>query len=154
MNEFYLVWIVWEDRNEKMFFANLVLVILVSQIFDCGKNENSKEEQWLKEVQEYIDDENYQAAKDIYEEKLSEHNETAMINLWYLCAIILKAQIPTAIDAVRALPQDVGIPSKHDDLKEEDLDFLAESAYVDACCPGNPRDTCVEDLKMLFRNLM
>lgn len=59
-----------------------------------------------------------------------------------------------AVDAVRALSQDVGIPSKLEALKEEDLDFLAESAYADACCPGNPKDTCVDDLKMLFRKLM
>ena len=39
-------------------------------------------------------------------------------------------------------------------LKEEDLDFLAESAFADACCPGNPKDTCVADLKELFRKLM
>lgn len=59
-----------------------------------------------------------------------------------------------AVDAVRALSQDMGIPSKLEALKEEDLDFLAESAYADACCPGNPKDTCVEDLKALFRKLM
>lgn len=59
-----------------------------------------------------------------------------------------------AVDAVRALSRDVGIPSKLDALKESDLDFLAESAYADACRPGNPKDTCVEDLKMLFRKLM
>ena len=59
-----------------------------------------------------------------------------------------------AIDAVRALSQDVGIPSKLETLKEEDLDFLAESAYADACCPGNPKDTCPEELKELFRKLM
>ena len=59
-----------------------------------------------------------------------------------------------AVDAGRALSQDVGIPSKLEALKEEDLDFLAESAYADACCPGNPKDTCVEDLKALFRKLM
>lgn len=59
-----------------------------------------------------------------------------------------------AVDAVRALSYDVGIPSKLEALKEEDLDFLAESAYADACCPGNPKDTCVEDLKELFRKLM
>ena len=39
-------------------------------------------------------------------------------------------------------------------LKEEDLDFLAESAYADACRPGNPKETCVEDIKALFRKLM
>ena len=59
-----------------------------------------------------------------------------------------------AVDAVRQLSIDVGIPTKLAALKEEDLDFLAESAYADACRPGNPKDTSVEDLKMLFRKLM
>lgn len=59
-----------------------------------------------------------------------------------------------AIDAVRKLSQDVGIPSRLEALKEEDLTFLAESAFADACCPGNPKDTNVEDLKALFRKLM
>lgn len=59
-----------------------------------------------------------------------------------------------AIDAVRQLSADVGIPAKLEALKEEDLDFLAESAYADACRPGNPKETSVEDLKGLFRKLM
>ena len=59
-----------------------------------------------------------------------------------------------AIDAVRQLSADVGIPSKLEALKEEDLDFLAESAAADACAPGNPKDASVEDFKMLFRKLM
>lgn len=59
-----------------------------------------------------------------------------------------------AIDAVRQLSHDVGIPSKLEALKEEDLDFLSESAYADACRPGNPKDTNIEDLKTLFRKLM
>lgn len=59
-----------------------------------------------------------------------------------------------AVDAVRQLSIDVGIPTKLAALKEEDLDFLAASAYADACRPGNPKDTSVEDLKMLFRKLM
>ena len=59
-----------------------------------------------------------------------------------------------AVDAVRKLSADVGIPSKLEALKEEDLDFLAESAYADACRPGNPKDTCVEGLKELFCKLM
>lgn len=59
-----------------------------------------------------------------------------------------------AVAAVRQLSQDVGIPTKLEALKEEDLDFLAESAYADACRPGNPKDTSVEDLKKLFRKLM
>ncbi len=59
-----------------------------------------------------------------------------------------------AIEAVRKLSSDVGIPAKLEALKEEDLDFLAESAYADACRPGNPKDTNVEDLKELFRKLM
>lgn len=59
-----------------------------------------------------------------------------------------------AVDAVRRLAADVGIPAKLAALREEDLDFLAESAYADACRPGNPRDAEVSDLKELFRKLM
>ena len=59
-----------------------------------------------------------------------------------------------AVDAVRKLSVDVGIPTKLEDLKEEDLSFLAESAHADACAPGNPKDASVEDLKDLFRKLM
>ena len=59
-----------------------------------------------------------------------------------------------AVDAVRKLSEDVGIPSKLEALKEEDLPFLAESAHADACAPGNPKDASVEDLTNLFRKLM
>ena len=59
-----------------------------------------------------------------------------------------------AIDAVRQLSIDVGIPTKLDKIKEEDLDFLAESAYADACAPGNPKAASVEDIKALIRKLM
>ncbi|MDO5338311.1 MAG: lactaldehyde reductase [Eubacteriales bacterium] len=59
-----------------------------------------------------------------------------------------------AVAAVRQLSEDVGIPKKLAALKEEDLDFLAESAYADACRPGNPKETNVEDIKALFRKLM
>ena len=59
-----------------------------------------------------------------------------------------------AVDAVRKLSSDVGIPAKLSAVKEEDLQFLAESAYADACRPGNPKDTSVEDLKELFRKIM
>ena len=59
-----------------------------------------------------------------------------------------------AVEAVRKLSADVGIPSKPPVLKEEDLPFLAESAYADACRPGHPKDTNVEELKGLFRKLM
>jgi len=59
-----------------------------------------------------------------------------------------------AIDAVKKLSEDVGIPSKLEAIKEEDLDFLAESAFADACAPGNPKDATVDDLKSLFRKIM
>lgn len=59
-----------------------------------------------------------------------------------------------AVDAVRQLSVDVGIPTKLDAIKEEDLQFLAESAHADACAPGNPKDASVEDLKALFRKIM
>ena len=60
-----------------------------------------------------------------------------------------------AVDAVRKLSQDVGIPADLKEIaKEEDVPFLAESAYVDACRPGNPRDTSVEEIAALYRSLM
>lgn len=60
-----------------------------------------------------------------------------------------------AIDAVKKLSADVGIPADLKDIvKEEDLDFLSESAYADACRPGNPRETSVEEIKELYKSLM
>ena len=60
-----------------------------------------------------------------------------------------------AIDAVKQLSQDVGIPADLKDIvKEDDLDFLAQSAYDDACRPGNPKDTSVEDIKALYTSLL
>ena len=60
-----------------------------------------------------------------------------------------------AVEAVKKLSFDVGIPA---DLKEivkaEDLDFLSESAFADACRPGNPRETSVEEIKGLYKSLM
>ena len=60
-----------------------------------------------------------------------------------------------AVDAVKKLSQDVGIPADLKAIvKDEDVQFLAESAYADACRPGNPRDTSVEEIKALYRSLM
>ena len=60
-----------------------------------------------------------------------------------------------AVHAVKKLSQDVGIPA---DLKEivkvEDLDFLSQSAYDDACRPGNPRETSVAEIKELYQSLL
>ena len=59
-----------------------------------------------------------------------------------------------AIDAVRQLSVDVGIPTKLEKLREEDLPFLCESAAADACAPGNPRHASLEDFEAMFRKLM
>ena len=59
-----------------------------------------------------------------------------------------------AIDAVRQLSVDVGIPTKLEKLCEEDLDFLAASAAADACTPGNPREATIDEYKEMFRKLM
>ena len=57
------------------------------------------------------------------------------------------------IAAVKQLSADVGIPANlHGILKEEDIQFLAESAYADACRPGNPRDTSVEEIAELYKS--
>lgn len=60
-----------------------------------------------------------------------------------------------AVNAVKKLSKDVGIPEKLKDIvKPEDVDFLAQSAYDDACRPGNPRETSVEEIKELYLSLM
>ena len=60
-----------------------------------------------------------------------------------------------AIEAVKKLSVDVGIPTDLKDIvKEEDVPFLAQSAFDDACRPGNPRDTSVEDITLLYKSLL
>lgn len=60
-----------------------------------------------------------------------------------------------AIEAVMQLAADVGIPADLKGvLKKEDVQFLAESAYADACRPGNPRDCTVEEIAKLYKSLM
>ena len=59
-----------------------------------------------------------------------------------------------AINAVQQLSIDVGIPTVLEALKEEDLPFLAESAFNDACAPGNPKEASIEDFIALFRKIM
>lgn len=60
-----------------------------------------------------------------------------------------------AVDAVKKLSQDVGIPDNLKDIvKREDIPFLAQSAYDDACRPGNPKETSVEDIAKLYESLL
>ena len=60
-----------------------------------------------------------------------------------------------AVDAVRQLAADVGIPKDLKDIvKKEDIPFLAQSAYDDACRPGNPRETSVEEIAALYTSLL
>ena len=59
-----------------------------------------------------------------------------------------------AIAAVRKLSEDVGIPAKLAAIKEDDLEFLAQSAAADACAPGNPKEASIDDFKAMFRQLM
>ena len=60
-----------------------------------------------------------------------------------------------AVEAVRQLSKDVGIPQDLKAIvKDEDVDFLAQSAMDDACRPGNPKDPTLDDIKALYRSLM
>ena len=60
-----------------------------------------------------------------------------------------------AVDAVKQLSHDVGIPANLKDIvKPEDIPVLAQSAYDDACRPGNPRDTSVEEITELYKSLL
>ena len=70
-------------------------------------------------------------------------------------AMTLDEARKAAVDAVKQLSKDVGIPADLKDIvKPEDVDFLAQSAYDDACRPGNPRDTSVAEIKELYLSLM
>ena len=70
-------------------------------------------------------------------------------------AMSLEEARAAAINAVKQLSTDVGIPADLKAIvKKEDLDFLAESAYADACRPGNPRDTSVAEIKALYESLL
>lgn len=60
-----------------------------------------------------------------------------------------------AVDAVKKLSADVGIPADLSEIvKKEDIPFLAQSAYDDACRPGNPKETSVEDITRLYESLL
>ena len=60
-----------------------------------------------------------------------------------------------AVEAVRRLSADVGIPADLSEIvKREDIPFLAESAAKDACTPGNPKDPTVDDIAALYESLL
>ena len=68
----------------------------------------------------------------------------------FKCAIpVLPYRKPKILENVESIPADL-----KEIVKEEDLDFLSESAFADACRPGNPRDTSVEEIKELYLSLM
>ena len=70
-------------------------------------------------------------------------------------AMSLEDARKAAIDAVKKLSSDVGIPADLKEIvKKEDIDFLAQSAFDDACRPGNPRETSVAEIKELYLKLM
>ena len=70
-------------------------------------------------------------------------------------AMSLEDARKAAIDAVKKLSNDVGIPADLKEIvKKEDIDFLAQSAFDDACRPGNPRETSVAEIKELYLKLM
>ena len=70
-------------------------------------------------------------------------------------AMTLEDARVAAIDAVKQLSADVGIPADLTEIvKADDIDFLAQSAFDDACRPGNPRDTSVDEIKELYLKLM
>ena len=70
-------------------------------------------------------------------------------------AMSLEEARRAACDAVAQLSKDVGIPENLKGIvREEDLDFLAQSAMDDACRPGNPKDPTKEDIIGLYRALL
>ena len=77
------------------------------------------------------------------------------MDTWAIARIFVELLIfEVSSYAVRQLSIDVGIPTKLEKLKEEDLPFLCESAAADACAPGNPKHATLEDFEKMFRKLM
>ena len=69
--------------------------------------------------------------------------------------LFLREIFDAAVDAVKQLSTDVGIPTDLKEIvKKEDIPFLAQSAYDDACRPGNPKETSVEDITKLYEALI
>ena len=60
-----------------------------------------------------------------------------------------------AIDVIQKLADDVGIPKSLSEagVKREDIPFLAESAFNDACTPGNPRDVTVDEIIGIYESI-
>jgi len=60
-----------------------------------------------------------------------------------------------AIDVIQKLADDVGIPKSLSEagVKREDIPFLAESAFNDACSPGNPRDASLEEIIGIYESI-
>ena len=60
-----------------------------------------------------------------------------------------------AIDVIQKLADDVGIPKSLSEagVKREDIPFLAESAFNDACTPGNPRDASLEEIIGIYESI-
>ena len=60
-----------------------------------------------------------------------------------------------AIDVIQKLADDVGIPKSLSEagVKREDIPFLAESAFNDACTPGNPRDASMEEIIGIYESI-
>ena len=60
-----------------------------------------------------------------------------------------------AIDVIQKLADDVGIPKSLSEagVKREDISFLAESAFNDACTPGNPRDASLEEIIGIYESI-
>lgn len=68
----------------------------------------------------------------------------------------IEEALKAAVDAVAQLGKDVGIPAKLSDVgvREEDIQFLAESAFADVCTGGNPKDTSVEEIVELYKTML
>lgn len=71
-----------------------------------------------------------------------------------LCSMSEADYRTAAIEAVKQLSHDVGIPAKNEKIREEDLSKLADDSLADACYPGNPREATKEQVIAMFRQLM
>ena len=131
----------------KKVIIGLFSIFTVLFFISCGSKPAPQEQELEPPVVEEQEVENE-------EQETPEIEETEQEDLSSLIEKIDEAR-KAAVDAVRQLSIDVGIPQTLvGTVKEEDIPELAKSAYEDACRPGNPREVSVEEIEALYRSLM
>ena len=128
----------------------------ISNAFEWKNKKDKNIEEEIKEVLQYLKEENVKIPEKYKIDFNKKYKYIAKaMGVENVENMSVEEYRKAAIDAVKKLSSDIGIPSNLKDIvKVEDIDFLAQSAYDDACRPGNPKETSVEDIANLYKSLL